>query len=165
MDERFAMSGGVKTQVQKFCLSKCIYGRKTFETTHDPVGSSHSKETKPLTLSCLKGVKLPLLAAGPGRVLCDHPPLLRRCGRTIEHRGTSSLGPCRCSRGGSVGDQGETNWKHKMKTESEQLQAKSPPPGLQSCSSRWDCHGLCLYLSSRDTQDFNHFCSAVCRCN
>lgn len=48
-DERFAMSGGVKTQVQKFCLSKCIYGRKTFETTHDPVGSSHSKETKPLS--------------------------------------------------------------------------------------------------------------------
>lgn len=28
MDELFATSGGVKTQVQEFCLSKCIYGRK-----------------------------------------------------------------------------------------------------------------------------------------
>ena len=49
MDEPVAMSRGVKTQVQKFCLLKCIYGRKTFETIRDPAGSNHSKETQALS--------------------------------------------------------------------------------------------------------------------
>lgn len=100
MDEPLAMFGGVKIQVQMFCLSKCIYGKKTFERTRDLVGSNQSKGTKTLSSFLLERSQT-LLASGRARQSAVRSPTpaqkVREGHQASQHLIT--MAPCRCSRG------------------------------------------------------------------
>lgn len=129
------------------------------DPVHEPVGSDHSEDRKPLSQLSLLGGSRTLLASSRARQSAGRSP---GPAQTISHRGRSSPALC----GHCSGIQWQTNWKHEMQTELEQLQAKRPPPGLQPCSSSRDCRGLCLYLSNQGRRPgLQSLQLLVCGCN